>query len=214
MPNRRPRADEPQRRTYRRGLTPREEKFCLVFVTEHVAAAAYRAAYSVDRMLPERVRSKASEVMSRPLVIARIEELRQQAADLAVLTESKVLGETARIGLCDPANMFDEITGELLAIQDMSPGMRAAIASIEIEHRKDGQHLFRVSKIKLWSKTQALDMLLKHLGSYERDNKQRAGVFDKVPKAELDQIVETLRALNRPDAVGELVPSSASRFTH
>lgn len=89
--------------------------------------------------------------------------------------------------------MFDD-DGSLLPIKQMPAEVRAAIASVEIEEiNADGKVIGRVKKIKLWDKNSAADKLLRHFGSYERDNKQRASVFDGVSRETLKEIVGKLR---------------------
>ena len=53
------------------------------------------------------------------------------------------------------------------SLEESPPDLRRCIESIQ--STKDG------IKIKLWSKTSALDMLMKHLGAYEKDNRQKGG---------------------------------------
>lgn len=123
-----------------------------------------------------------------------------------------MIQEAARIGLLDPARLFDE-KGNLLPINDIPAEVRAAIASIEVgEVEIDGEVTTRVKKIKLWDKNSALEKLMKHLGSFERDNQQKAGLFDAIPREKLAEIEGKLRAIagmaERSDA------GSGSRFTH
>ena len=57
----------------------------------------------------------------------------------------------------------------------MDDDTRAAVASFEIDERKvDGVVVGRTTKIKLWDKNRALEMAMRHLGLYERDNAQRS----------------------------------------
>ncbi|MBK9351395.1 MAG: terminase small subunit [Sulfuritalea sp.] len=107
-----------------------------------------------------------------------------------------MIEELARIGLFDPGELFAE-DGSLLPIKNMPPEVRAAIASIEVEEiDADGKVIGRVKKVKLWDKNSAADKLLRHLGAYERDNRQRLGVLSDLPRGVLQGTVDRLRVLS------------------
>lgn len=203
-------------------LTQLQEGFCLSYLESGDATQAYRAHYNTAKMKDTTVWPAASKMLNKPKVAARIQELRAAVAEKAVVSEVLVLAEAARIGLSDIGNLFDD-DNNLLDIKKMSAAARAAVAGIDIEEEKteitnkDGVTTTtrsRVKKVKLWDKNSALEKLMKYLGSFEQDNKQRAGIFDKLPKADVERIVERLRALNRPGLAGATVSSSSNRFTH
>jgi len=182
----------------RQELTQKQETFCLAYIETGNASEAYRKAYNAGRMKAETIHARASELMADGRVTVRIGELRQAVASKVVATEARVIEELARIGLFDPGELFAE-DGSLLPIKNMLPEVRAAIASIEIEEiDADGRVIGRVKKVKLWDKNSAADKLLRHLGAYEKDNRQRMGVLADLPRETLRLIVERLRGL--PDA--------------
>jgi phage terminase small subunit len=70
----------------------------------------------------------------------------------------------------DPARLYHE-DRSLKNITEMDDDTRAAIASIEIDESKvDGVVVGHTTKIKLWDKNRALEMAMRHLRLYERDN--------------------------------------------
>jgi hypothetical protein len=75
------------------------------------------------------------------------------------------LRQVARILHADPARLFDE-HGNSIPIHLLDEDTRAAIASFE--HDELGR-----PKVKFWSKVEAANMAMKHLGLFERDNSQR-----------------------------------------
>lgn len=182
----------------RQALTQKQELFCLAYIETGNASESYRRAYCTAKMKNKTIWERASVLLSGSKVSARVAELRQAASDKAVVSEARVIEELARIGLFDPGELFAE-DGSLLPVKKMSPEVRAAIASIEVEEiDADGKVIGRVKKIKLWDKNSAADKLLRHLGSYEKDNRQRKGVLADLPRETLRLIVERLRGL--PDA--------------
>ena len=57
------------------GLTSKQEKFCITYVTEGGSLSdAYRAAYNCEKMKPESVNRKAAELMANGKISARISE--------------------------------------------------------------------------------------------------------------------------------------------
>lgn len=179
-------------------MTIKQEAFCLAYIETGNASEAYRRAYCAAKMKDKTIWERASNLMANSKVSARVAELRQAASDMAVVSEARVIEELARIGLFDPGELFAE-DGSLLSVKKMPPEVRAAIASIEVEEIDvDGKVIGRVKKVKLWDKNSAADKLLRHLGAYEKDNRQRLGVLADLPRETLRLIVDRLRGL--PDA--------------
>lgn len=78
-------------------LTPKQEKFCLEFIQCGNAAEAYRRAYSAEKMKPETIWSNASRIMADSKVLARVSELREEAAQKAMVTLESHLADLARL---------------------------------------------------------------------------------------------------------------------
>lgn len=195
-------------------LTPKQEAFALAYIETGNASEAYRRVYKVDAMKPESVNRSAFKLIEHVKIASRIAALRKQLEERTLVTEARVIEEVARLGLVDPARLMGE-NGELLPIKDIPPEVRAAIASIEVSEEKNdkGVVIGYVKKIKLWDKNSALEKLMKHLGSFEKDNKQRAGLFDRVPRETMKAIEEKLLAL-RTGVAGQPAAASTSRATH
>ena len=78
-------------------LTPKQEKFCLEFIQCGYAAEAYRRAYSAEKMKPETVWNSAYKLMENGEVKARVQELRETAAQKAIVTLESHLADLARL---------------------------------------------------------------------------------------------------------------------
>lgn len=74
-------------------LTPKQEKFCLVYMETGNASEAYRQAYDVSNMKPESVNRKAKDVLDNVKITARLSELRAPAIAKAQLTVEDLLRE-------------------------------------------------------------------------------------------------------------------------
>ena len=75
------------------GLTPKQEKFCLVYLETGNASEAYRQAYDAQNMKPETVNKRASELLDNGEIAGRLEALRAPIIAKAQLTVEDLLRE-------------------------------------------------------------------------------------------------------------------------
>lgn len=69
-------------------MTPKQEKFAQCIADGMNQADAYRAAYDAEKMKPESIYSKASELMADGKVSARVKELKEQLSEKALWTRA------------------------------------------------------------------------------------------------------------------------------
>lgn len=124
----------------------------------------------------------ASRALTEPAVQAMIDELLAQSMPVSGLDVTAVLTETARIALNDPRRYF-RADGTPVPMVEWTDDMAAAVAQIEfedvrIETKRNGKvtttTATQAKKIKFWNKNDALEKAFRHLGLYERDNRQKA----------------------------------------
>ena len=184
-------------RTTPEGLTEQQERFCIEYFRLGVATDAYKIAYPAAlEWKPASVECNASKMLADTKVGQRIAALRKQASDKAVITEARVLKEAASIAFSDVRQLFDA-TGRIKPMSEWPEGIAAAVSSIEVLHSATGDPI-STTKIKLWNKDSALEKLLKHMGMYEKDNRQKAPILanlDKLPLEVQQIIVEKLHAI-------------------
>ena len=184
-------------------LNGKEEAFCLAYVANGGSAKdAYVTAYGGARD-----NANSHRLMRNDGVVARIRELRDAAAAKAVTTEARLLREVGRLAYSNVAAMLDE-HGDLLPIKDMPEDVQAAIASIAIERRRlEGRVTKRIKRtvhtvrIWLWNKGDAQEKLMKHQGLYEKDNRQRQGLFDNLPAEVARDVIGWIDQIQRERAV-------------
>ncbi|MGQ3300177.1 terminase small subunit [Reyranella sp.] len=82
------------------------------------------------------------------------------------LTAESALRLLAQIIDADPRRLVDQ-HGKPKGVHELDDATAAAISSIEIDRHG-------VTKVRFHSKPRALKMLMRHLGLFEADNKQRA----------------------------------------
>jgi len=172
-----------------RKLTQKQENFCQEYVKTGNASEAYRRAYNASRMKANTIHIKASELMSSGNVSVRIKELQEKAEERTMITIEKVVKELAKIGFMDPKKLFDE-NNKLKNISAIEDEAAAAITEVVVNRRYIGEgEEEEVVKYKMASKQSALDMLMRHLGGYERDNRQKTNdvIVVKAPEWGDDQ---------------------------
>ena len=72
-------------------LTPKQQKFCQLYIETGSAAAAYRSTYACANMAEATVQREATRLLANPKVNHTITTLRERAAQQAVLNRSWVL---------------------------------------------------------------------------------------------------------------------------
>jgi len=161
-----------------KGLTDKQQRFVEEYLVDlNATQAAIRAGYSektANRM--------ASENLSKPDIAAAITAARAKLSEAALVETAQVVKELACVALSDVRKVFKE-DGSVKRPHELDDATAAAVASVEF----DPEGGF---KIKLWDKNSAADKLMKHLGGYERDNKQKT-----------DPLTELLKALPQKSAL-------------
>jgi len=159
-------------------LTPKQEKFTHLFIKTGDASAAYREAYNADNMKRTTINRKATEVMQVPKVAARIRHLQKEISHSMRIDTEQVLNEFARIGFSDIRKLFDE-RGNLVPVKELDRDTAAAIASFKVRLNANGD---QIAEVKLWPKLAALESLSKHLGLFEKDNRQKSTALAEILK--------------------------------
>lgn len=156
-------------------LTAKQKRFCQQYMIDlNATQAAIRSGYS-EKCAPE----IASENLIKPNIQAYIHELQRNLEEKTQITTEKVLMELARIGF---ANVQDFVNGgnSILELKHMEREKVAAVSSITstvretVGKRGSPGEVTTVTKITFHDKVKALEDLGKHLGVFERDNKQKS----------------------------------------
>jgi phage terminase small subunit len=150
--------------------TARRNAFVQAYIANgnNATQAAITAGYS-----PKTAYSQGQRLLKKVEISRELAEAAQSVAEITGLKTQRVLLETARLAYSDPARIYRE-DGSVKHVTEMDEDTRAAIAAIEInENVVDGVVVGRTTKIKFWDKVRALEMGMKHLGLFERDNSQQ-----------------------------------------
>jgi len=167
-------------------LTPKQERFCLEYVVDlNGTQAAIRAGYS------EKTASViANENLIKPYVQNRISELQKELQAKTGITAEKVIAELALLGF---SNIQDYIgdDNEVVDLSQIDRNKAAAVDSIKttVTVNKLGDTTTQV-QFKLNSKQAALESLGRHLGIFEKDNKQKSDAVTQITRTILTKPVE------------------------
>jgi phage terminase small subunit len=165
----------------KRNLTPRTlDKYKRIidewFVNKFNGAAAYRAFYPKIKK-EETATVNFSKIQALPEVKAYILEKHQEAAKVVNMTHEGILKELQN---WIEADITETISLSAEQIKALPVEVRRLITKYKTRlkhfYDKDGQLLNTEETIELHfvSKERAIDMMNKHLGFYEADNKQKA----------------------------------------
>jgi phage terminase small subunit len=154
------------------GLSPKHRRFVIEYlVDQNGKRAAIRSGYS-----PLSAESTASEILSIPKVRAAIDAALEARAQEAGASVAEVMLLLTRIAKADLRRCVDE-DGRLLPLHEMPEDVALAVSSVEVEElfstaltpgprggmRKERVHVGYTTKVRLWDKTKAAELLGKHL---------------------------------------------------
>lgn len=121
-------------------------------------------------------RQAASRLLTDAAISQQIAESRASVIEKMELTTERTLREIARLAYVDPRKFF-HADGRPKEITELDDDTAAALAVMEVTEEWDGQGKDRrlighTKKYKLADKNAALEKAMKHLGQYQKDNKQ------------------------------------------
>jgi hypothetical protein len=141
--------------------SPKEEAFCLAIVEGLRASDAYRRAYKPQRAKAKTIHEKASRIMVRGKVRARVAELMAPVIAEAQMTRTEWLRILTKSCRFDPRKLFDA-TGKLKPISDLEENEAVAIAAFEVHGEiqdTDGSRKAVTVKFRFLSRIDALALL-------------------------------------------------------
>lgn len=175
-------------------LSPKERLFIDEYILDHNATRAYKAAgYTCKNDGVAGV--QGHRLLMKPKVADMLRKIEAARSIKTGASLQKTVEELLCIAHLDPADLVDFSTTPWKPKPGTPPEhVRRAISSFEFDPVR------RTTKIKFWSKTDALDKLMRHLGGYERDkDKGDSGLLEVITRLQLDLDVrkKLLDALKR-----------------
>lgn len=169
-------------------MTANEQRFVENYMKDCDAKRSYIE--SIIEANPQNKTAAFKKMMQRPNVKNAIEKKKEEFKSQYNLTPERTLQEYVAIALANVKDVFTwEEDGELKMkpIEELTPEQTAAIAEVSVRHDYKAKKDY-VSKIKFHNKNTALEALARHLGIFEKDNKQKAAASAEVVTKLLDII--------------------------
>jgi phage terminase small subunit len=186
-------------------LTPKQYLFCKHYaLSRNGTEAAILAGYNKST-----AGQQACNLLASPNIQSYIQTLQAPAIKQLDVTRERLIQEYAKIALSDIRTFYNE-AGELLKPHELGDDAARAVQAIEVEEIYDGtgperRQIGYTKRLKLWSKTGALDSLCKLLGYNEPDKLLIGGQLTSLP-AQLT--IEELRRL-----AGEISNNAGEQVT-
>ena len=143
-------------------LTIKQEKFCNYYLETGNASEAYRRAFSCSRMKEKTIWEKASVLLLKDKVRARIEQLRvelQRRSDITKDEAVRILSDIARANIVDTLSVSKSKDFTTILIDDITKlPLSTQHAILSVKSNEKGY------EIKLYNKIEAIDKLSKLLG--------------------------------------------------
>lgn len=143
-------------------MTPKQEKFCNIYLECGNASEAYRRAYSCSNMKDKQIWEESCKLLTRPNVAQRIDQLRAEMEQRSNFTKDNavsILRDIATANVTDVLVVNQGKNYTTILVKDLSAlpmNVQRAIASV-----KSSEKGFEV---KLYSKIDAIERLSKLLG--------------------------------------------------
>ncbi len=153
--------------------------------------AAIRAGYSKNG-----ADSKGGQLYGIIRIRERIDELRAETAERCKITIDEIVTELGEQFRVDPNEVFED-NGNLKPFNEMTDRARRSIKSIQKKTFTSAAGTSEDIKAEMYDKHGAAEKLLKHLGGYERDNKQKEKII--VTNQDRDDRIEELLAKAKKD---------------
>lgn len=158
-------------------LTEKQEAYCQQYVICANQSTAYRIAYDAESSNVHTVAVEACKLHQNPDITLRIQQIRQEAYERNKLTIDEIVNTLATVVRFDIAELYDD-NGKLLPLKQIPLHARQMISELitdELHEYVDGEKVIvgNTRKIKTYSKLDAIEKAMKHLGGYEKDNSQK-----------------------------------------
>lgn len=156
-------------------VAARYKKFAQAYIANgrNATQAAITAGYS-----PNGADVTGCQLLRNTRIAALIDEIVAKAEPISGLTAERTLRELARLAYSDTRKLYRP-DGALKSPDEWDDDTAAAVSGLEVTEEFEGAGSQRVAtgynkKLKMWDKGAALNMAIRHLGLFERDNSQRA----------------------------------------
>lgn len=171
-------------------LTPKQRLFILYYFKNgfNATQAARSAGYAISR-----AEQTGAENVRKSKVAACIKAIKaiteNKLAQEAEISIERTAKELAKIGYANPVDVFD-----IKSSKDITPEQEPLIHNIRFVNKDGKISIKEFSTLAASDKTQALDKLMRHLGGFEKDNKQKGEVTVEARNAVVEELLRDIAA--------------------
>lgn len=166
-------------------LTAKQQRFVEEYLVDfNGTRAAEKAGYSLKTAY-----HMGSANLKKPKVQRAIARRKHVLSQRAEFNLERWLQTNIVLASHDPRALIDPDTGGLKPAHQWDDASAAAISSLDVKETiQDGVTTGYVSKVRFWSKNNALEQIAKHYGAYEADNAQRRPAMFRFDHLDLDSL--------------------------
>jgi phage terminase small subunit len=174
-------------------MNVKHQRFCEEFIIDlNGKQAAIRTGYSELRAA-----ATAADLLTRKDVQDYITQLKKDRSERTEITADMVIKELAKLGFSDIKEYY-ESENKTIDVTKLENRLSAAISSIKITETEGDWGSKTVKEFKLHDKLSALDKIGKHLGIFEKDNKQKAVENGGLQLVINKTVTRDVKDLNKP----------------
>lgn len=156
-----------------------------VFVAAYIANGGNATDAAIKAGFTERsARTRGNELVKDRDIQAQIADMAKETAKRYELTADLVVRSIVQELSFDPANLYRD-NKSLKDITELDEDTRMALASVEFEQIGGADSPVSVRKVKWASRHQAREQAMRHLGLFEKDNRQKGSALASI-LAEID----------------------------
>lgn len=165
-------------------LNNKQRAFCEEYIIDFNGARAARdAGYS-----EKTAREQAGKLITLIDVQTYLKYLMQKRAERVNLTQDMIVKELMAIAFVDVKDFYCDITGDLLQPHELEVKAAKSVngfksikqTKYDTKGNQKGKTIETIDEYKRLDKIKALELLGKHLGVFEKDNKQKAPVNQNI----------------------------------
>lgn len=160
-------------------LTPKQKRFCEEYVIDlNATQSAIRAGYSKKTAY-----SIGNENLIKPEIQSYIQELKKQRSEELKITHLDVLKELYNWAYSDITQTISLTPYE---VEQLPDEVKRLITKYKKTTRRLGEEMTEETiELHFVSKEKAMEMIARHIGFYEKDNKQKPTIVQQIVGMEI-----------------------------
>ena len=149
-------------------LTPKQQKFCEEYLIDlNATQSAIRAGYSKKTAF-----IIGHENLKKPNIEKYIKKIMEKRGDSVGVTAKMVLDELQKMAFVSESDFYHD-DGSCKLLSELTKDQKSALKSYSVKSIPIGDGEYEdIPVFQVHDKQKSLEMFMKHLGLYEKDNKQ------------------------------------------